>query len=68
MTTEQRYAFEDIHYALLCVKYTVIDIIGATPLLITVSYLQLTGRSGRSARNFAALVFRPEGNHTDMNN
>jgi len=42
---------------------------GGAALLIKVSYLQLIWPIGWSARNFAALVFRPEVcNHTDMNN
>jgi hypothetical protein len=38
-------------------------------VLLKVSYLQLNWPSWCSARNFAALVFRPEVcNHTDVNN
>jgi len=70
MANEQRYAFEDI--TSLCVTLCQVHSNwyhrGGTPLLTTVCYLQLTGPIGRSARNFAALVFRPESNHTDMNN
>jgi hypothetical protein len=49
-----------MHY--FCAKHKVIDIIGGggAALLVEVSQLQLTQPSGRSARNFAAQVFRPE--------